>query len=164
QLRQPVVAVLNGMALGGGLELAATADLRIAEPHARFGLPETRVGTIPGWSGTQRLVRRFGGPTVKRLALTGELVDAPKARDWGLVDEISEPGQAMAQARALAAQICERAPIAVELAKQLVNAAEGEDQGAALEGIASAVTRYTEDGAEGLASFRGKRAPLFHNR
>lgn len=164
QLRQPVIAVLNGMALGGGFELAATADLRIAEPHVRIGLPETRVGTIPGWSGTQRLVRRFGAPAIKRLALTGELIEAPVALGLGLITEIAPAGQAMLRGRELAAQIGSRAPVAVELAKQLINAAEGEDRGAVLEGMASAVTRYTEDGAEGLASFRDKREPDFRNR
>lgn len=164
QLRQPVIAVLNGLALGGGLELAATADIRIAEPHVRIGLPETRIGTIPGWSGTQRLVRRFGAPPIKQLALTGELIDAATAQRLGLVNEIGAPGEALGRAAELAAQISKRAPIAVELAKQLINTAEGEDRGAALEGMASALTRFSEDGCQGLESFRGKREPEFRNR
>ncbi len=164
QLRQPVIAVINGLALGGGLELAATADIRIAERHARFGLPESRVGTMPGWSGTQRLVRRFGAPVVKRLALTGEMIDAETALSLGLVTDIAGTGQGLEDARSLADQIAARAPIAVELAKQLINQAEGEDRGAAIEGIAAAVTRYSEDGAVGLESFKQKREPNFRNR
>ncbi|MFO1075927.1 MAG: enoyl-CoA hydratase/isomerase family protein, partial [Geminicoccaceae bacterium] len=103
RLRQPVIAMLNGIAFGGGLELAATADYRLAEAHVRLGLPETQVGIVPGWSGTQRLVRRAGAPAVKRLALTGEPVDAAEALRLGLVDEVVATGDGMARARTLAA-------------------------------------------------------------
>ena len=100
RLRQPVIAMLNGIAFGGGLELAATADYRLAEAHARVGLPESQVGIVPGWSGTQRLVRRAGSPAVKRLVLTGEPVDAAEALRLGLVDEVVPTGEGMARARA----------------------------------------------------------------
>jgi enoyl-CoA hydratase/carnithine racemase len=164
RLRQPLVAVVNGIAFGGGLELAACADLRIAEAHARLGLPEARIGIIPGWSGTQRLVRRVGPSAVKRLAFTGEPVDAEEALHLGLVDYVRPTGEGMAFARTLAASIAERAPIAVQTAKQLVNAAEGEETAAAFEAIAGALAASTDDAAEGVAAFRDKRAATFTNR
>lgn len=164
RLRQPLVAVLNGIAFGGGLELAATADLRVAEAHARVALPESRIGIIPGWSGTQRLVRRVGPATVKRLAFTGEPVDAAEALRLGLVDYVCPTGEGMAFARALAATIAGRAPVAVQTAKQLVNAAEGEETAAAFEAIAGALAATTQDAAEGVAAFKGKRAATFTNR
>ncbi len=164
RLRQPLIAALNGAALGGGLELAACADLRLAEAHARLGLPEARVGIIPGWSGTQRLVRRIGGPSVKRLVLTGEPIDAAEALRIGLVDEVVPTGQGLARARALAAGIAERAPVAVELAKLLVNLAEGEEVAAAVEAIAGALAHGTADAKEGIAAFRARRPPVFRGR
>lgn len=161
RLRQPVIAMLNGAALGGGLELAATADLRIAEAHAKIGLPESRVGVTPGWSGTQRLVRRAGPQAVRRLALTGEPVDAAEALRLGLVDEVHATGAGMARARALAATIAERAPVAVRLVKLMVNAAEGEEASAAVEILAGALAAGTADAKEGVAAFKEKRAPRF---
>lgn len=165
RLRVPLVAALNGHALGGGLELAGTADIRIAERQAKFGLPETGIAMVPGWSGTQRLVRRFGSGVVRRLALTGEIVTAERALALGLVDEVVDTGQALARAREIAAMVAARGPVANAIAKQLVNAAEGEgDAAATLEGLAGALAGFTEDGAEGVASFRGKRPPAYRNR
>jgi enoyl-CoA hydratase/carnithine racemase len=164
RLRQPLIAVVNGHALGGGLELAATADLRIVETHARLGLPEAGIGTIPGWSGTQRLVRRVGPQVVKRLALTGEPVSAQEALRLGLADELCATGGGLSRAFEIARSIAGRAPVSVELAKQLINAAEGEETALALEGIAGALAAFTEDGREGVASFREKRPAQFRNR
>ena len=161
RLRQPVIAVLNGVALGGGLELAATADLRVAEAHAKLGLPESRVGVIPGWSGTQRLVRRAGPQAVRRLVLTGEPMDAAEALRLGLVDEVRPTGQGLARAKELAGTIAERAPVAVQLAKLMVNAAEGEEASAAIEILAGALAAGTADAREGVAAFKAKRAPRF---
>jgi enoyl-CoA hydratase len=164
RLRQPVIAVLNGIAFGGGLELAATADLRVAEAHVRVGLPETRVGIVPGWSGTQRLVRRAGSPAVKRLVLTGEPVDATEALRLGFVDEICATGEGLQRARELAGSIAARAPVAVQLAKLMVNVAEGEEQSAAIEILAGALAGTTADAREGAQAFRDKREPVFANR
>ena len=164
RLRVPLIAVLNGHALGGGLELAATADFRIAEEAARLGLPETGIGMVPGWSGTQRLVRRFGAQAVRRLALSGMIVGAAEAERLGLVDEVVPQGQGLPRAEQIAASIAARGPIAVAIAKQLINAAEGEETATAMEAIAGALTAYTDDLKEGVAGFRDKRAPAFSNR
>jgi enoyl-CoA hydratase len=164
RLRVPLIAVLNGHALGGGLELAATADIRIAEEAARLGLPETGIGMVPGWSGTQRLVRRFGAGVVRRLALSGAIVGAAEAERQGLVDEVVPQGQGLPRAEELAAAIAARGPVAVAIAKQLINAAEGEEASMAIEAIAGALTSYTDDLKEGVASFREKRAPTFFDR
>jgi enoyl-CoA hydratase len=159
RLRVPLIAVLNGHALGGGLELAATADFRIAEEAARLGLPETGIGMVPGWSGTQRLVRRFGAQ-----AVSGVIVGAAEAERLGLVDEVVPQGQGLPRAEQIAASVAARGPVAVAIAKQLINAAEGEETATAMEAIAGALTSYTDDLKEGVASFRGKRAPTFSNR
>lgn len=164
RLRQPVVAVLNGHALGGGLELAMTADLRIVEAHAKIGLPEAGIGTVPGWSGTQRLVRRAGPQAAKRLVLTGETIVASEALRLGLADELVESGKGWHRAHELAASMASRAPVCVQLAKQLVNMAEGEETAAAAEAMAGALAAYTEDGREGVLSFKEKRQPQFQNR
>lgn len=164
RLRQPLIAAINGHALGGGLEIAATADIRIAEPHAKLGLPEVTIGIVPGWSGTQRLVRRAGPQLVKRLALTGELITADAALAAGLVNEVVPSGTALERARAIAALIAARAPAAVQLAKTLINAAEGEESASGMEGIAGALALSTADAKEGVASFIEKRPPTYTDR
>lgn len=163
RLRVPLIAALGGHTLGGGLELAATADIRIGEPQIRVGLPETGLGMVPGWSGTQRLVRRFGPQTVRRLSLTGILMSGEEAERRGIVDEIVPQGAALARAYEIAKLIFERGPIAVSISKELINAAEGEETAAAIEGIAGALVTYTADLKEGVASFREKRSPCYTN-
>ena len=147
------------IAFGGGLELAATADYRLAEAHARVGLPESQVGIVPGWSGTQRLVRRAGAPAVKRLVLTGEPVDAAEALR-------ARPGRrGRGQRRGYGPRpgarrhMAQRAPVAMQTAKLLVNAAEGEEASAAIEVLAGALAAGTADAREGVQAFRDKRAP-----
>jgi len=161
RLRVPLVAALNGHTLGGGLELAATADFRIAEAQAKFGLPETGIGMVPGWSGTQRLVARFGAGVVRRLALMGEIVPAARALELGLVDEVVETGRALEQAKTVCTRIAARGPVATIVAKQMINAAEGEGAAAAMEILAGSLVSYTADLKEGVASFTEKRAPKF---
>ncbi|MBL9074509.1 enoyl-CoA hydratase/isomerase family protein [Tabrizicola sp.] len=161
RLRQPVIAVLNGSALGGGLELAACADLRIAESHVKIGLPETGLGIIPGWSGTQRTSRRFGGQVVRRMALFGEVFGADEALRLGLVDQVVVTGAGMDAAMELAARLRARSSRATELVKMLVNAAEGEEQGRVLEALAGTVAAASPDLAEGLAAYRERRKPDF---
>ncbi len=161
RLRQPVIAVLDGHALGGGLELAATADLRIAEEQIRIGQPETGLGIIPGWSGTQRAVRRFGAQTVRRMAVFGEVFSAEEARALGIVDHVVPTGTALAKAEDLAARVLKRGPRATELAKMMIAAAEGEETGRVVESLAGALAAGSAELQEGLAAFRDKRAPDF---
>ncbi|MBB2200854.1 enoyl-CoA hydratase/isomerase family protein [Gluconacetobacter tumulisoli] len=161
RLRQPLIAVLNGHAFGGGLELAAVADLRVMERHARVGFPETGLGVIPGWSGTQRAVRRFGASVVRRMALFGEILDAEQALTAGIADIVVETGAGIAKAHELGAAVRSRAPVATELVKMLINAAEGEECERVPEIAAGMCAAFTADLAEGVAAFRGKRKPTF---
>lgn len=161
RLRVPLIAALTGHAFGGGLELAATADIRVAERGVKLGLPESGLGMAPGWSGTQRLVRRFGASVVRRMALAGQMFTAEEALPLGLVDEVVPAGEGMARAEAIALDIARRGPAAVQIVKAMINAAEGEDKDAPIEGLAGALTATTKDLAEGVAAFRAKRAPQF---
>jgi enoyl-CoA hydratase/carnithine racemase len=161
RLRPPLIVALTGHAFGGGLELAAVGDIRIAEKGIKLGLPETGLGMAPGWSGTQRLVRRIGASLVRRMALAGEMFDADQALALGLVDEVVAPGEGLKRAEALAADIAKRGPVAVQIVKAMINFAEGEDLDAPIEGLAGALTATTGDLAEGVASFRSKREPRF---
>lgn len=161
QLRQPLIAALNGHALGGGLELAATADFRIAEDHVKLGSPETGLGIIPGWSGTQRTVRRFGSQLVRRMAILGEIFTAEEARTLGLVDAVAVKGKSLEAARDMAQRIAARGPAATQTTKMLINAAEGEESERVLEAIAGTMAAASADLKEGVAAFREKRKPRF---
>lgn len=164
RLRQPVIAALNGHALGGGLELAITADIRIAAEHAQFALPEASIGTCPGWSGSQRLVKLVGASHAKYLALSGARLSAVDALGSGLVHEVAPAAQLAARAMSLATEMAAKAPVSLQLTKQLINAASGEDAAATLEAMAGALAATTEDGAEGVRSFREKRTPRYVDR
>lgn len=160
-LRVPLVAGLNGHALGGGLELAACADVRIAESQIRIGLPETGLGMVPGWSGTQRLVRRFGAQIVRRMVLGGEMFSAEEGRTNGLVDHVVDTGSALAEARNYAARVATRGPAAVEISKLMIAVANGEDNGAGVEALGSILAAKTGDLKEGVAAFSEKRQATF---
>jgi enoyl-CoA hydratase len=164
RLRVPLIVVLTGHAFGGGLELAAVGDIRIAESGIKLGLPESGLGMAPGWSGTQRLVRRFSASVVRRMALAGAMFPAEDGLTLGLVDEVVPKGEGLSRADALATDIAKRGPLAVQMIKAMINAAEGEDRDAPIEGLAGALTAYTEDLAEGVAAFRAKRTPNFGGR
>lgn len=161
RLRQPVVAALNGHALGGGLELAACADVRVAEEQVKIGQPEPGLGVVAGWSGTQRAVRRFGANVVRRMTLFGEVFGAEEARRLGLVDHVVGAGESLGRARELAAAAAARGPLAVQLSKLTINAAEGEERERALDLLAGGVAAHSADLREGVAAFRAKRAPDF---
>ena len=161
ELRVPLIAALSGHALGGGLELAATADIRIAEPQAKLGMPETGLGMVPGWSGTQRLVRRFGAQVVRRMVLGGEVFTAEEALKLGLVDQVVETGTALAAAMAYAERVAARGPAATQISKQMIATAIGEDAGTAVDTIASMLVAKTGDLGEGVAAFKQKRPPAF---
>ncbi len=161
RLRQPVIALLDGHALGGGLELAACADYRIAEAHVTIGQPETGLGIIPGWSGTQRAVRRFGAQIVRRMVLFGEVFTAEAALTHGLVDRVVPRGEGPAAADGVAAMVLDRGPRATELAKMMINAAEGEERERIIESLAGTIAAGSPDLEKGLAAFREKRPPPF---
>ena len=160
-LRQPTIAAIEGIAYGGGLELAACCDLRIAGAAARFALPETTVATAPGWAGTQRLPRLIGPARAKRLAFTGDPVDAATALAWGLVDEVAPAGAAEDAARALAARIARASALSVQVAKQMIDACVTGAPVVALDSLAAQVTLAGPDAAEARAAFRDKRKPKF---
>ncbi|MEZ0002333.1 enoyl-CoA hydratase/carnithine racemase [Sinorhizobium fredii] len=160
-LRMPVIAALNGHALGGGLELAAAADIRIAERQVKVGLPETSLGMVPGWSGTQRLVSRFGAQIVRRMVLGGEMFSAEEAKAEGLVDAVVETGTVMTAARAYAARVASRGPAALEISKLMIASASREDKGAAVEALGSILVAKTGDLKEGVAAFSEKREARF---
>jgi enoyl-CoA hydratase len=159
QLRQPVIALIGGFAFGGGLELALTADIRIASEQASFAMPEVKLATIPGWAGTSRLPKIIGRARAKQMIFSGVPVDAHRAERWGLVNEVVSAADLDAKATELTEMICRNAPISVQIAKQLLNAETS--NALALESLASAVSAATADAAEGLASFQEKRAPDF---
>ena len=161
RLRQPLIAALNGHTLGGGLELAITADLRVAEEHVKLGLPETGLGILPGWSGTQRAVRRFGAQTVRRMSLFGEVLTAEQALALGIVDRVVPKGQSLAAAKAIAHAILQRGGLATQAAKMLINAAEGEEHERALETLGSLAVAGSAELKEGVAAFKEKRKPKF---
>ncbi len=161
RLTMPLIAVLDGHALGGGLELAACADLRIAEEHIKIGQPETGLGIIPGWSGTQRAARRFGVQAVRRMCLFGEIFSAEQACTLGIVDHLAHSGEALVLADAIAAKVLERAPQATKVAKMLINAADSEDSERVLEALAGRIAAGSDELQEGLAAFREKRSPDF---
>ncbi len=161
RLRQPVIAVLNGHVLGGGLELAACADLRIGEVQIMIGQPEAGIGIIPGWSGTQRSVRRFGSQTIRRMALFGEMFGAEEACRLGLVDQIAESGKGMEEAARVVERLLTRSPLASELVKLLVNMADGEERESSTEALAGMVAAGSSDLREGVQAFKDGRKPRF---
>ncbi|KQV11328.1 enoyl-CoA hydratase [Rhizobium sp. Root1203] len=160
-LRVPLIAALNGHALGGGLELAGVADIRIAEEHIKIGLPETGLGMVPGWSGTQRLVKRFGAQVVRRMALGGEMFTAEEARLLGIVDAVTSTGTVVDAAKEYAGRVAERGPAALEIVKLMIASASGEDNGTAVEALGSILAAKTGDLKEGVASFSEKRPAKF---
>jgi enoyl-CoA hydratase len=163
-LPPPVIAALNGIAFGGGLELALCADIRIASQEARLGLPEVTIAALPGWGGTQRLPRLIGAGRAKHMILTGQPIDAAKAEAWGLVGEVVAPEALLDRARELAGQIGANAPLSVQAAKRLVDAALPVTPAATLESHAGAVCGATEDAKEGRTSFLERRPPRYHGR
>jgi enoyl-CoA hydratase/carnithine racemase len=159
RLARPTIAVVHGHALGGGLELAAACDIRVMAPRATLALPEAQVGIVPGWSGSQRLVRLMGEPVVKEMALFGRRIGADRALALGFVAEVAEDPDATA--RAMAERVVDLSPRAVEISKAMIHAGAGEDAGAMIEALGSAAIAASADRNEGVASFRQKRKAQF---
>jgi len=163
QLNKPVIAAVNGIALGGGTELALAGDIRIASKNASMGLTETRLAIIPGAGGTQRLPRLVGKGKAKELMFTGRRVDAEEALRINMVNQICEPKDLLDECRKMAAMICETGPVAIEQVKYAINYGVETDlnTGLAIESNAYWVTIPTKDRLEGLAAFREKRKPVY---
>lgn len=163
---KPIICAINGYALGGGLEIALRADIRIASENASFGLPEVRIGSIPGSAGTQLLPRVVGVPHAMRLILTGDRIDATEALRIGLVEEVIPLVELHARATEIAQTIANNAPLAVAAAKKLVlqSLESPLEAGIALERYAFGLLRETEDREEGRAAFAEKRTPQFRGK
>ncbi|MET7650084.1 enoyl-CoA hydratase/isomerase family protein [Streptomyces sp. NPDC005486] len=160
---KPSVAAVHGFAYGGGLELALACDLRVAERGALLGLPEMKLGVLPGAGGTQRLPRLLPPAVAKQMILTGEPIDAARAHALGLVNELAEPGGGLRAAQALAARLAAGAPLALAAGKRLIDYGLGMDLEAAIayERETVSVLFCTEDRAEGLKAFRERRPGEF---
>ena len=165
-MEKPVIAAVNGFALGGGCELAMCCDIRIASDKAKFGQPEVNLGIIPGYGGTQRLTALVGKGMAKYLCFTGEIIDAAEAMRIGLVDKVVPQYEFTDIVYEIAMTIAKKAPIAIGLAKRAINASVDLDL---LNGIAYEADLYntafnTEDRKEGLRAFLNKENPEFKGR
>ena len=159
-LRQPTIAALNGIAYGGGLELALACDLRIAADTVKVAAPEVGIGTIPGWGMTTRLAVVAGPARAKQMILGGQPVDARRAEAWGVLSEVVTAAELREATRQMAERLASRAPVAVQVAKQLIDGLRPRVP-ASLESLGSGLTAFTDDAHEGLASFRERRPAQF---
>lgn len=166
ELPVPSIAAVNGVALGGGCELALACDLRVAAENATFGQPEVNLGLMPGYGGSQRLPRLIGVGLAKELIYTGEAIGAQEAYRLGLVNRVAPKGQAVEEAKNLARKILSRGPLAVRLAKRAIDRGLQTSlrQGLALEAEYFGRLCGTEDAKEGARAFLEKRAPRFQGK
>ena len=166
QLKVPVIAAVNGFALGGGCELAMACDIRIASAKAKFGQPEVGLGITPGFSGTQRLPRLVGMGVAKELIYTADIIGADEAYRVGLVNKVAEPEALMDQAIEMAKKIASKAPIAVRYSKEAINRGcqVDIDTAIAIEANLFGLCFASEDQKEGMSSFLNKKAPEFKNK
>jgi enoyl-CoA hydratase len=165
-LGKPVIAGINGFALGGGCEIALACTLRLASDHAKLGQPEVKLGLMPGFGGTQRLPRLIGKGPALQLLLTGEMIPAQEAWRIGLVNEVTSPAELIPRAEAIAQKIIANAPLAIQFTMEAVN--QGQDMSLA-DGLYVEATLFglcggTEDKNEGTAAFLEKRAAKFKGR
>ena len=161
ELIHPVIAVVNGYTLGGSLELALAADVRIGEAGSHYGFPEAKVGAIPGWLGTQKALQLIGPSKLKKLIFTGASISAEEALDIGLIDELVTAGEGLERAREIGSLISQTSPVSVSLSKQVVNALTSNQPATALESIGGGLAALSADGREGRDSFLEKRTPSF---
>ncbi|PTM56690.1 enoyl-CoA hydratase/isomerase family protein [Desmospora activa] len=159
----PVIMAVNGYALGGGFELALSGDILLASERAQFGLPEIHLGVMPGYGGTQRLVRLVGKNTAKYYAMTGERMDADTALQLGIVQKVVPSADLLQEAKGLAAQLTAQAPIALRYIKQTINQGIETDlrTGLQLEASSFGLLFHTQDRMEGMNAFLEKRKPSF---
>jgi enoyl-CoA hydratase/carnithine racemase len=162
-LGKPVIACINGFALGGGCEIALACTMRLASDNAKLGQPEVKLGIIPGYGGSQRLPRLVGKGLAMQMVLAGEMITAQEAHRIGLVNEVTAPADLMPRAEAIAAKIIANAPLAVQYAMEAVN--KGMEmtlaEGLYLEAVLFAVACSSEDKKEGTTAFLEKRTPQF---
>jgi len=165
-LGKPVIAAINGFALGGGCETAMACTIRVAVEAAKFGQPEVKLGLLPGGGGTQRLPRLVGKGRALQLILTGEMISAQEAYRIGLVNEIVPAAELIARAEAILKTIASNAPIAVRLSLEAANkgAETSQSEGQLLEASYFGLCAATEDKKEGTSAFLEKRAPRFQGR
>jgi len=165
-LEKPVIAAINGYALGGGLELAMACDLRIASENARLGQPEINIGLVPGWGGTQRLPRFVGKALAKEMIFTGRMIDAKTAEQHGLVNKVVPADQLKSAVQELATELLNKPPVAIKVAKQLINNSTETNLriGLTHESEAFGILGSTEDFKEGTTAFLEKRKPKFKGK
>ena len=165
-LGKPVIAAINGFALGGGCELAMCCDLRIASENAKFGQPEIGLGIIPGGGGTQRLSRLIGETRAKELIYTGDIIDVHTAHSIGLINKVVPPDALMSEANELARKMVTKSSVILSFAKKTINSGMNMDlsSGLDLEGECFALCFSTEDQKEGMSAFLEKRKPAFKGR
>ena len=163
QLSRPILAAVNGYALGGGFELALACDVILAAENAKFGLPEAKLGLLPGGGGTQRLSRLVGAGIAKRMIFSGEIIDAARAYELHIASEVAPKGEALNVAIALAEKILANGPLAVRMAKRVID--EGLEASLptalSLEMDSTAHLFVTDDKREGIEAFIDKRPPRF---
>lgn len=166
RVRKPVIAAVSGHAVGGGCELALMCDIIVASETARFSLPETRIGVIPGAGGTQRLTRILGKAVAMDMILTGRAMSAEEARAHGLVSRVVPAGEHLTEALAIAHRLAASSPIILQIAKEAVNKSQEThlQEGLYLERRLLYATFATEDRREGMTAFAEKRSPKFQNR
>ncbi|WP_413367786.1 enoyl-CoA hydratase [Lysinibacillus sp. 3P01SB] len=165
-LAQPVIAAINGVAFGGGLELALACDIRMASSTAKIGLTETALGIIPGAGGTQRLPRLIGTGKAKELIYTARRLSAEEAYQYGIIEHIVEPQDLLEQAKELAREIAKNAPLSLIQAKTAINQGMQTDisTGLQIESLAYSRLLHTEDRLEGLKAFQEKRSPVYSGK
>jgi enoyl-CoA hydratase len=165
-LEKPVIAAINGYALGGGLEVAMACDIRVASENARMGQTETNIGLIPGWGGTQRLTRLIGMTKAKELVFTSKIIDAKTAEQLGLVNMVVPTQEFKAAVRQFALDLAQKPPVALKVAKAVINkgAQTSLDTAIALEREGFGVVGSTEDLKEGVSAFIEKRKPAFKGK
>jgi enoyl-CoA hydratase len=165
-LEKPVIAAINGYALGGGLEVAMSCDLRIAAENAKMGQTEINIGLIPGWGGTQRLTRLVGMTKAKEMVFTGRIIDAKTAEQIGIVNMVVPADKFRETVGQFAKDLASKAPVALKVAKALINRGSdiGLESALALEREGFGVVGSSEDLKEGVSAFTEKRKPVFEGR